>query len=304
MEPNTAVYLGTVAAVSFVLKCTILLNIKIDSRSSHAFVVLCLFFIIQNAAEFLGYFIYLKSENIGQFLTHVYIVTAYFIASSILVFALALTESRFYNLARIGLYSISVLIAIGHINGMIIDGLKVLDWTIIAAPGRFYWLSISYMLLCFAAIVGLLWHSSRNNPNLEIRHNAGVALLAFMPILLVAVSVYGLKLLGFNSSSAVSLPIATLIFLYILLLNTNGRLFWFSAKLRSILAILKMENDVPMDAVIEELERVRIHQAMKVTHGRQKEAAELLGMSPSTLSKRLSKYAINADYYRVNSRPY
>ena len=304
MDPNTAVYLGTVAAISLVLKCTILLNIRIDSRTSQAFVVLCLFFVAQNAAEFLGYFTYLKSENIGQFFANIYIVSAYFMISSVLIFTLALTESRFYKLTRLGLYLICTLIAIAYVFGMIIDGLVFLGWTIVADPGQFYWIATGYTLLCCATIVGCLWYNSKNNPDLVIRHNARVTLLAFLPILLVAIAVYGLKMLGFNASSAVSLPIATLIFLYVLLLHTNGRLFWFSAKLRSILAILKMENDVPMDAIIEELERVRIHQAMKIANGRQKQAAEILGMSASTLNKRLSKYAINAEFYKDKARPY
>jgi len=39
MGPNTVVYLGTVALISFVLKCTILLNARIDSWTSQAFKV-------------------------------------------------------------------------------------------------------------------------------------------------------------------------------------------------------------------------------------------------------------------------
>ncbi|MBT8147306.1 MAG: helix-turn-helix domain-containing protein [Gammaproteobacteria bacterium] len=304
MDPNTAIYLGTVAAISLILKCTILLNIRIDSRTSQAFVVVCLFFVAQNAGEFLAYLIYLKSEAVGKLFAHIYIVAAYFMISSVLIFTLALTESRYYKLAQVVLYSCSVVLSIGYMNGMLVDGLIFLGWTVIANPGQFYGFGTGYMLSCCAAIVGCLWYHGVYNTDLEIRHNAKAAMVAFLPILLVAVAVYGLRLLGFNSSSAVSLPIATLLFLYVLLLHTNGTLFWFSAKLRSILAILKIKHDVPMDAIIEELERVRIHQAMKISHGRQKQAAELLGMSASTLSKRLSKYAINADFYRQNSRPY
>ena len=298
MEPNTAVYLGTVAAISFVLKCTILFNIRIDSRTSQAFVVLCLFFVIQNAAEFLGYFTYLTSEAISELFAHIYIVAAYFMLSSVLIFTLALTDSRYYSFARFGLYSISTVIAIGYVNGLIISDLVFLGWTIIADPGRYYLLAMIFNLICCAAIVGCLWHSSKYSVNLDIKHNARVAMFAFLPILLVAVGVYGFRLLGFNSSSAVSLPIATLIFLYILLLHTNGTLFWFSAKLRCILAIMKLKQDVPMEAIIEELERIRIHQAMKITNGHQKQAAKLLGISAPTLNKRLSKYQINADSYK------
>jgi len=304
MDPNIAVYLGTVAAISFVLKCTILLNIRIDSRTSQSFVILCLFFVIQNAGEFLAYSIYLKSEAVGKFFAHIYIVTAYFMISSVLVFTLALTQSRVYKMARIVLYSICLLLAVGYANGMVVDGLVYLGWTVIANPGPYYWVGISYMLLCCAAIAGCLWYNSRYNTDLDIRHNARVTMFAFLPILLVAIAVYGLRAFGFNSSSAISLPIATLIFLYILLLHTNGNLFWFSAKLRSILAIMKLEHNVPMDAILEEIEKVRIHQAMKISHGRQKQAAEILGMSASTLSKRLTKYAINADLYKENARPY
>ena len=114
----------------------------------------------------------------------------------------------------------------------------------------------------------------------------------------VAAIVLGLRILGFNSSSALSLPVATVIFLYIMLLHTNGNLFWFSTKLKSILVIMKMDHNVSFDAIITELEKVRIQEALKLTDGQQKIAAELLGIPASTLNKRLNKYQIDADTFK------
>ena len=110
-----------------------------------------------------------------------------------------------------------------------------------------------------------------------------------------------LKTLGFNSSSVVSLPIATLIFLYILLLHTNGNLFWLTTKFKTVFAVLLMSKDASVDSLINEIEKVRIQEALKLTNGQQKAAADILGIPASTLNKRLSKHKIKANNFKPSS---
>jgi len=298
MTPDAAVYLGTVAAIAFVIKCAILFNVQIKDRISQAFVLLCMFFVFQNAVEFLGYFTYLKSAPLGELLIHFYLVATYFVFPSLLVYALALTNSPWFGWVRLGTYSISVVFTLAHIGGFVVNGFTFLGWSVITEPGPLYWTVMSYILLCCVAVVSALFYQLRTNQDHLVRQNARVTLWAFTPIIAVAAGVLGLRMIGFNSSSAVSLPIATVIFLYIMLLHTNGNLFWFSTKLKSILVIMKMDHNVSFDAIIRELEIVRIQEALKLTDGQQKNAAELLGIPPSTLNKRLNKYEIDADAFK------
>lgn len=301
MTPDAAVYLGTVAAIAFVVKCAILFNVQIKDRISQTFVLLCLFFVIQNAVEFLGYFTYLKSASLGELFLHFYLVTTYFVFPTLLLYALALTGSRWFGKIRFATYTLSVAFTLAHIGGFVVDGFVFLGWSVITEPGPLYWTAMSYVLLCCIAVVALLAYHFKSNSDHEIRHNARVTLWAFTPIIAVAAGVLSLRVLGFDSSSAVSLPVATVIFLYIMLLHTNGNLFWFSTKLKSILVIMRMDHNVSFDAIITELEKVRIQEALKLTDGQQKNAAELLGIPPSTLNKRLNKYEINAETFKPQS---
>ena len=298
MSPDAAVYLGTVAAIVFVLKCAILFNIRIKDRVSQAFVALCLFFVFQNAVEFLGYFTYLKSVALGEFFIHLYMLSTFFIFPSLVTFTLALINSQWFSHVRLFVYAVSATFAVAYLAGYVVDGFVFLGWSVITEPGPLYWTVMGYLLLCCASVVLVLAHSLRNNEDQDIRQNARVTLYAFTPIVAVAVGVLGLRIAGFNSSSAVSLPIATVIFLYLMLLHTNGNLFWFSTKLKSIVVIMKMDHNASFDAIIQELEKVRIQEALKLTDGQQKTAAELLGIPASTLNKRLNKYKIDADAFK------
>jgi DNA-binding NtrC family response regulator len=75
-------------------------------------------------------------------------------------------------------------------------------------------------------------------------------------------------------------------------------MFWLSTKLKSILVLLKMNHNTSIDEIIRELEKVRIQEALKLANGQQKAAAKQLGVSASTLSKRLSKYNIDVTAYK------
>ncbi len=303
MTQDAAIYLGTMAAIGFILKATILFNVEIKSKVAESFVILCLFFIIQNVAEFLAYFTYLKSVALGEFFIHVYFVSLWFIFPSILILALAMTKSKHLVRARFILYGITGVVVVAYLNGMIVSGFNFLGWSVNGIPGQFYWPAMGYILLCCLMTIVHLTVQLLNNPDNEIRYNCRIYLFAFSPIVAIAVTVLLLKLFGFNSSSVISLPIATLVFLYLILLHTNGNLFWLTTKFKTVFAVLRMSRDASVDAIINEIEKVRIQEALKLTNGQQKTAADILGIPPSTLNKRITKYKIDANRFKFNISP-
>jgi hypothetical protein len=260
--------------------------------------VLCLFFIVQNAAEFLGYFTYLKSIPVGEFFFHVYMNSLFYIFPAVVLLALALTESRHFRIAQYVLYGISIALSGLYLTGQVVTRVAFVGWSAIAERGPYYWLALGFILLCLLATIVILLVNYRSNESTEIRHNARIYLFAFSPIVAVAAGVLGFRALGFDSSSAISLPIATLAFLYVMLLHTNGNLFWLSTKLKSVLAVLRMDRKASVDAIIREIEKIRIQEALKQTNGQQKSAAELLGLPASTLNKRLTKYNIKVQNFK------
>ena len=298
MDQQITIFLGSFALVGFLLKTLILFNVEIKSRIAESFVVLCIFFIVQNVAEFLGYVTYFRSLGseqsvaLGQFFIHIYMIALYFIFPSVLLLALALTDSPLFNKARRVLYSISLGLTLAQLGGFVIAGFDYVGWTVITQPGSLYWLGMLYILSCAGATLVHLVYQYHVNKDYAVRFNCKVNLIAFAPLFAVAFGVLFLRAAGFNSSSAISLPLATIAFLFIMLLHTNGNLFWLTTKFKTVLAVLLMNRDASVDEIIGRIEKLRIEEALKVTNGQQKNAAALINLPPSTLNKKIAKYAI------------
>lgn len=292
MEQDAVIYLGSFALMGFVLKALILFNVEIKSKLAESFVVLCIFFIIQNAAEFLGYFTYLKSPVIGQLFIHLYVIAMYFIFPSVLILALALADSPLLKQARLVLYSISGLLTLAHVAGYSVAGFEFLGWSVITRPGPFYWIAMVFIIVCCLATLAYLVYQYKYHRDFAVRFNCKVNLVAFAPLLTVAFVVLYLRIAGYNSSSAISFPLATITFLFIMLLHTNGNLFWLTTKFKTVIAVMLMDRNASVDEIIGRIEKLRIEEALKVTNGQQKSAAALINLPPSTLNKKIAKYAI------------
>ncbi len=299
MDQSPYIYLGMFALIAFLLKAVILFHTRIKSFISKCFAVLCLLFLAQNAAEFLGYFTYLTGqEDIGLFMVHIYMVTLYFVFPAVMQLALALGGSPTARMISVVNFSLAGLITLAHAGGYVISGFEFLGWSTITTPGEYYGVAMGYILLNTVGTVGYLIVKTTFSENFEIRDRTRVNLVAMIPLFLVAFGVVLLRLKGFNSSSAISLPIATTIFLFVLLLQTNGNLFWLSLRLKSIIEILKIKDLSSIDQIIDRLDEVRIRQALRATNGSQRSTAQLINLSEPTLSRRISRYKIDVGQYQ------
>lgn len=277
----------------------ILFNVESKSRIAESFVTLCMIFVIQNAMEFLGYAVYVKAPELGSFFVHIYVISLYFMFPAVLVLALALAHVAQVDRIAMVLFGISAGLAALHVSGFVVAGLTFVGWSVITVPGTLYWVAMGYILSCGVATFTFLLRQVKVNPNPEVRYNCKVAVFAFMPLAAVAVGVLGLRLLGFASSSSISLPIATLLFLYILLVHSNGNLFWLSTKFKTIVAVMTMDKNSSMEEILARIEKLRIEEALKVTGGEQKSAARLISVPPSTLNKKISKHKISVTQFNA-----
>ena len=275
----------------------ILFQVQIKSKVAESFAILCVFFIIQNVAEFLAYFTYLRSESLGLFFVHLYLIALYFMFPSIVVLALTLGKFRHLRTASIGLYAMAGMLTLMHASGWTVSGFTFLGWSVITQPGPLYWLTMGSILCSVLATIGYLFYQVNFNQDHEARYNCKVNLMAFSPLVAVAFGVLGLRLMGYNSSSSVSLPLATVSFMFIMLLHTNGNLFWLSTKFKTILAVVMMDKNSSIDEILARIEKLRIEEALKVTRGEQKSAARLIDIPPSTLNKKIAKLNIQVSQY-------
>lgn len=301
MEQQALDYLGTLGAFAFVgllLKICILFNISIKSKLAESFAIVCLLFLIHNMAEFLAYITYLQSESLSMLFIHLYMVALYFIFPAVLLLALSLVNFRFLRQAQLILFGMSAAMTAAHSGGYLISGFKFLGWTVITTPAEYYWLAIAFIIINVLATVLVLVSNFLANPSFEVRSRCKVNLLAFAPILLVVFGVVIARAAGFNSSSALTLPVATIFFLFVMLLQTNGNIFWASLRLKILLSVITLKNIQTLDDILMNIEKVRIIEALKATNGKQSNAAELLNVPASTLNRKITKYGIEAVAYR------
>jgi len=299
MEQDAAlVYLGGFALIGILLKLTILFNVSVKSKIAQSFVVVCIFFLLQNVSEFLAYFTYLPSEQLSVMFVHIYMNTLYFIFPSILILALTLVEFKHLTAAKIALYGMASMVTLGHLNGLVMESVKFLQWTAITTPGEYYWLAMAFIILNVAVTLIVLVANNIANSNFEIRNRCRVNLFAFVPIFLVACLVMLFRLAGFESSAAISLPLATMFFLFVMLLQANGNIFWASLRLKILLSVLTLKNINTLDEILGNIEKLRITEALRASNGMQRNAAKLLSVPPSTLNKKIAKYKIDAEGFQ------
>ncbi|MFT7472964.1 MAG: DNA-binding protein Fis [Kiritimatiellia bacterium] len=298
MEQDVLVYLGVFALIGILIKLAILFNVSIKSKIAQSFVVVCTLFLLQNVSEFLAYFTYIPSEQLSVMFIHIYMNTLYFIFPAILILALTLVEFKHLTAAKIALYGMASLLTLAHLGGYLVEGVRFLQWTAITLPGEYYSVILVFLAINVLVTLGVLVVNVVANSSFEIRYRCKVNLLAFAPIFLVIVLVMLFRLAGFDSSTAVSLPLATVFFLFVMLLQTNGNIFWASLRLKILMSVLTLKNINTLDEILGNIEKIRITEALRASNGMQRNAAKLLSIPPSTLNKKIAKYKIDAEDYQ------
>lgn len=298
MEQSALMYLGAFALIGILLKLTILFNVSIKSKIAESFVIVCILFLVQNVAEFLGYFTYNVSEELGLGFVHFYMLALYFIFPSVLLLALTLVEFKHLRGAKVFLYGLAGLLSLAHLGGYVVDGIKFVGWSAITTPGQYYGLVMAFIVLNSLATLAVLFYHYIANSDFEIRSRCKVNLLAFSPMFAVASIVILFRLAGFDSSTAITMPLATMFFLFVMLLQTNGNIFWASLRLKILLSVLTLKNINTLDEILGNIEKLRITEALRASNGMQRNAAKLLSVPPSTLNKKIAKYDICADEFQ------
>jgi len=301
MEQEALIYLSLFALIGIVVKLTILFNVSIKSKIAESFAVVCILFLVQNVSEFLGYFTYGASQSLGLGFVHIYMIALYFIFPSVLILALTLAEFKHLRSAKVFFYGIAGLISLAHFSGLVIDGIKFIGWSAVTTPAAYYWAAIAYIVFCALATLAVLSFHFIANDSFEVRNRCKVNLFAFAPMFAVLILVALFRMTGFESSTALSLPMATVFFLFVMLLQTNGNIFWASLRLKILISVLTLKNINTLDEILGSIEKLRITEALRASNGMQRDAARLLSVPPSTLNKKIAKYDIHAeDFHSVS----
>jgi len=87
-------------------------------------------------------------------------------------------------------------------------------------------------------------------------------------------------------------------FLFVMLLQTNGNIFWASLRLKILISVLTLKNINTLDEILGNIEKIRITEALRTSNGMQRNATKLLSVPPSTLNKKIAKYKIDVETYQ------
>lgn len=279
---------GVVALIALVFKIGFLAQVTVYSRISAATIILSLFLVAQNAAEFLGYLSWFGNPGVAGYFLHFYMATLYFMSCSLVYLATVSAGLRFQKPISACFIIAALYLSYLQLTDQLISGFTQHGHTITSVPDSLYKLFLIFIISALSLVFVVLLRGAIST-GLEIQSRCRLLLIAMMPILLVGLSVAILRAVGFDASTAIFLPIATTCFLAALLLKDEKEVFLaMSIKWRTIWKLATL-NTLDVKAWKDTVEEELILGATKFQPNSQKKAADLIKMSQPTLSRRLEK---------------
>ncbi len=289
---------GIFALFGVILKTLILAQIDTRTRITLAFVALTLLFILQNAFEFLGYWTFESDQALAYLFIDGLMISLIFTAPAAIHF-IARTIGN-----RIAMATVPVLLLFGCVlTYLLIAGDVVLTYehvgyTIVSVPGPAYGLFQLYVIAAVSIAVASLVFGLLNK-NREIHTRSKILLIAFTPIFLVSLGVNLFKILGFNSSTAILMPLASTFFIWVLMYLARDEVITFRLKwrqawflIRQLRRVIFSSHSYANQDYLEALEKDQLAALLEITDGKQSEVARILGTSPATVCRRVSKFGL------------
>lgn len=289
---------GVFALLGVVLKTLILVQVNTRTRITFAFVILTLLFIAQNAFEFLGYWVFEANRMLAFQFVDCLMVVLFFISPAAIHFIGRVIGNRTTLLTVPFFVFSATYLTFLLFSRDLVQGYEQIGYTIVSIPGPDYELlqyyALSALIVAIVSLVlGLL------NTDKEISTRSKILLIAFTPIFLISFGVNVLKLSGYNSSTAVLMPLASTFFIWVLMYLARDQVVTFRLKwrqawflIRELKAVMFSNHSYANQDYLEFVEREQLKALLEIADGKQSEVARILGTSPATISRRVSKFRL------------
>ncbi|PCI76349.1 MAG: hypothetical protein COB20_10800 [SAR86 cluster bacterium] len=281
--------LGLVALVAGVAKTAILFFSETQNKLTSAFALVCLSMILQNTFEFLVAITYHSDPYLATWLLHSEMLSIVFLAYCLLIFSLTVAENEYIR-------PITLLFGFGALmctylllTGQLVLGYEQAGYSVISIPGPFYVVLNSFVSLAVFSMLVILIYTSLTKSG-EVRSRSLQVLIAIAPVCLTALTVQILRFKGFNSSTAVFMPIATTFFVAMMVLYQSGRIVIFKIKWTVIWKLAVSMRDVKLSEWVGLVEELLVKEAMRESDNNQTEAAKLIGSNQTTVGRKFKKY--------------
>ena len=171
-------------------------------------------------------------------------------------------------------------------------------YTIVSVPGPAYPLLQYYSFAALIIAIGSLGCGLASKDR-EIQTRSRVLLIAFAPVFLVSIGVNFLKMQGFNSSTAIMMPLASTFFIWVLMYLARDEVVTFRLKWKQAWFLVRQLKNVVFSNYsyanqdyVEFIEKEQLKALLEIANGKQSEVARILGTSRATICRKVSKFGL------------
>lgn len=281
--------LGLVALLAAIAKTVILSLSQTENKLTSAFALVCISMVLQNAFEFLVSITYSTNPYLATWLLHSEMLSIILLAFCLLAFGLTVTENKYIKPIT-SVFGIWAVICAGLLfTGQLVLGYEQTGYSVISIAGPNYQVLNFYAFVTLQSLLLILLYSSLTKSG-EVRERSRQVLMAISPIFLLTLFVQLTRLMGFNSSTAVFMPIATTFFVAMMVLYQSGRIVIFKIKWTVIWKLAISMRNVRLSEWVGLVEELLVKEAMRESDNNQTEAAKLIGSNQTTVGRKFKKY--------------
>ncbi|MEQ8409134.1 MAG: helix-turn-helix domain-containing protein [Gammaproteobacteria bacterium] len=290
---------GVFALVAVILKSVILAQVFTQNKLTSSFNIAALLLIGQNFFEFLGY-TYLATESALTFpAVSALIICLCLLTPALLQFFATATNNLTGLWISMIYWAIGGVLSIALVMGYVITGVEQVGYTIISTPGQLYPVFQVYSLTGLPVALWILRKGCRHSDSI-ISMRSQCILRACLPMMAVSLGSVGLRMLGFNSSTAIVMPLASTWLLLVLMHDQRGDIMTLRLKWRRTWFLIREatrsalgSDEYKLQDFKDEMERQQLENIMRYCDYNLSEAGRILGVSHTTISRKCKHYGIN-----------
>ncbi|MBX2846852.1 MAG: hypothetical protein KTR16_00915 [Acidiferrobacterales bacterium] len=294
------------AIVAFSIKLFFVYFYRKNLEVNHYLLAMVLVFACHNLFEVLIFWQF--SNGIAA----EYLLRAYYVASLISLTVIATYASNIgYTLAKIwqrGLF-LAVVLMSGIIlaTDFIVSGSTSISYSTTALRGDFYWLFQVSSIAILSVVIGLLVRGYIKSDSHETEIRCAYAGLALLPHFIAVFVIILMMNLGFNLNAAMVMPLATTMFLFILLASEKKhrmtdirRFIPFSEERQTANQIMEIFSRYARDEAnyrdaVSDIEKLLVEHKYQKNDYNASSAAQLMGMPRSSLYSLFNRLDIKRD---------
>ena len=205
------------ALLSLLLKAYILMINLTRDKISIVFLSLMVIFAIHNGIELLGYISLFNSGDASAFFRPYYVITIYLI-SYLLLHSLTVAGYENRVITSAVLLIATLLASLIIFSNSIIEGYTSIGYSVTAIEGKYYSVLSAFILISLFTTTAVLIHGYKSTATTALQAKRCLySLYALAPIILAFALAFIFKIADIEFNAAGIVPIATTIFLIVLL---------------------------------------------------------------------------------------